>query len=33
MGILQKAQPFEPPPAEMPGEEFSFTVPVLFGRR
>ena len=33
MGILQKAQPFEPPPAEMSGEEFSFSVPVLFGRR
>ncbi len=30
---LQKAQPFPPPPADMPGEEFSFTVPVSFSIR
>jgi len=33
MATLQKAQPFPPPPADMPGEEFSFTVPVAFSLR
>jgi len=30
---LQKAQPFPAPPADMAGEEFSFTVPVAFSIR
>jgi protein TonB len=33
MATLEKAQPFPPPPADMPGEEFSFTVPVAFSIR
>jgi len=33
MATLKKAQPFPPPPANMPGEEFSFTVPLEFGIR
>ena len=33
METLQKAQPFPPPPADMPGAEFSFTVPVAFSIR
>jgi protein TonB len=33
MTTLEKAQPFPPPPADMPGEQFSFTVPVAFSLR
>jgi len=33
MATLEKAQPFPPPPADMPGEQFSFTVPVAFSIR
>jgi periplasmic protein TonB len=33
MATLEKAQPFPPPPADTPGEEFSFTVPVEFSIR
>lgn len=33
METLQKAQPFPPPPADMPGAEFSFTVPVAYSIR
>jgi protein TonB len=33
MTTLEKAQPFPPPPADVPGDEFSFTVPVAFSIR
>lgn len=33
MATLEKAQPFPAPPADMPGAEFSFTVPVAFSIR
>jgi periplasmic protein TonB len=33
IATLQKAQPFPPPPANLPGEQFSFTVPVEFSLR
>jgi protein TonB len=33
IATLENAQPFPPPPADMPGEQFSFTVPVAFSIR
>jgi protein TonB len=30
---VQRAQPFPPPPANMPGETFDFTVPIRFNIR
>jgi protein TonB len=33
METIQKAQPFPPPPADLPGDEFKFTVPVAFSIR
>ena len=30
---VRRAQPFPPPPANMPGETFDFTVPIRFNIR
>ena len=30
--LIQRAQPLPPPPGDVPGSEFSFTVPVKFGK-
>jgi protein TonB len=30
LALLQRAQPFPPPPAEMPGAQVNFTVPIRF---
>ncbi len=30
--LIQRAQPLPPPPGDVPGNEFSFTVPVKFGK-
>jgi protein TonB len=33
LGLLQRAQPFPPPPAELPGAQVSLTVPIRFNIR
>jgi protein TonB len=33
MATIERAQPFPPPPADLPGSEFGFTVPVKFSIR
>jgi periplasmic protein TonB len=30
LAVLQRAQPFPPPPADTPGERLPLTVPIIF---